>query len=83
MTQEELVLLIEAVKAVSSEGRYKDVLGSYQRMQFFVQECVMAFLFGNWSEIAEGYVPQQPTKGNWKDNKSLWDTTYGAFYSNY
>lgn len=52
-------------------------------MQFFVQECVMAFLFGNWSEIAEGYVPQQPTKGNWKDNKSLWDTTYGAFYSNY
>lgn len=43
----------------------------------------MAFLFGNWSEIAEGYVPQQPTKGNWEDNKSLWDTTYGAFYSNY
>lgn len=70
-------------KYLSQEGRYEDAIkGSRIKMQYFVQECVMAFLFGDWSESFSDHKILKPTKGNWvteKPGQPNWESTYDRY----
>ena len=76
-------------KYLSDEGTYKDVAGVECKMQRFIQECVMHFLFGRrekFDESSEEYYPKRPDKGNvWGDGsedvkKELWNDIFLDVY---
>lgn len=74
-------------KYKSSEGRYTDVAGVSVQMQFYVQECIMSFLFGknelfgrNESSI-ENRLPIFPEKSSkWKGYEYLGENIYKKVY---
>lgn len=80
------ILHVQALecKYKSSEGDYPDVAGAHVQMQFYVQECIMSFLFGkNESSVdsVENRLPVFPKKSpKWTGNESLWKEIY---YENY
>lgn len=76
-------------KYESDEGRYADVAGVNVKMQYFIQECVMSFLFGSIDNIdKEKYkahlpkFPENPENSSWKGNKDLGEKIYGQVYNN-
>lgn len=54
-------------KYKSGEGEYTSV-GVTCKMQFFIQECIMCFLFGHRTE-EDIYYPEQPKGGAWREKK--------------
>lgn len=75
-------------KYLSDEGSYEDIAGVKCRMQLFIQECIMCFLFGKSnaekSDI-EDHIPKCPDKKNtiWKEDAEklkLWKDTCRKVY---
>lgn len=73
-------------KYSSDEGLYEDVAGIRCKMQFFIQECIMKFCFGqregiNISKIVKGTMPFfSGKKGNVWSNEELWEENCGKVY---
>ena len=77
-------------KYQSGQGTYEDVLGVGIKMQYFIQECVMSFLFGKNDlfrknkEIIEEKLPKKPKKATlWCDENGsttrrdmFWENVY-------
>lgn len=71
-------------KYKSDEGIYGDVAGVGIKMQYFIQECVMSFLFGKNKELFEENLPKKPAKGKfWREGDKttalcdkLWKNVY-------
>lgn len=67
-------------KYESLEGRYPDVAGVNVKMQYFIQECVMSFLFGTKDDIekADCHPPKFYVDNSvWEDNEDLREDIYG------
>ena len=78
-------------KYLSGEGDYEDVAGVGCKMQFFIQECIMHFCFGNTEKVddrGDRYVRfpsfhPSPNKGFWGENQrtlDLWRETCDRVY---
>lgn len=65
-------------KYLSKEGTYKDVAGVKYKMQFFIQNCIMQFCFGDSKK--DVILPSFPSKSIWGKNKELWYSTYNEVY---
>ena len=77
-------------KYQSGQGTYEDVVGVGIKMQYFIQECVMSFLFGKNDlfrknkEIIEEKLPKKPKKATlWCDENGsttrrdmFWENVY-------
>ena len=52
-------------KYESDEGSYTDMAGVEQKMQIFIQECIMLFLFGKReADMPEDHYPPRPVRGS-------------------
>lgn len=75
-------------KYESEEGRYEDIAGVKCRMQLFIQECVMSFLFGKRKKLVDGrddtdgieeHLPPYPGKSKnaiWYEEDTKEDTKW-------
>lgn len=61
-------------KYESDEGTYKDVAGAEYKMQLFIQECIMCFLFGKGeSDRWKRHIPHFPERSKvWRGKKDKW-----------
>lgn len=79
-------------KYTSDEGPYKDVAGVERKMQYFIQECIMLFLFGGKPDKPVDYhYPPCPQRGIWRTNenseeknrkKNVWKEIFLKMYKN-
>lgn len=73
-------------KYESDEGTYKDVAGAEYKMQLFIQECIMCFLFGkDGTDRWKRHIPQRPKSskvwGKKKDKPNdKWEEICGKVY---
>lgn len=71
-------------KYQSEQGTYEDVIGVKIKMQYFIQECVMSFLFGKNEKLLEEKLPKKPKRGTlWRDEngptarcEAFWENVY-------
>lgn len=61
------------------EGKYRDVMGIKNKMQLFIQECIMNFCFGGMSDY-QRHIPNFPKSPVWKEYEKLWEETCQEVY---
>ncbi len=69
-------------KYQSKEGKYQDVAGAKNRMQLFIQQCIMCFCFGTNGHMNEQkrHMPNPLNSPEWKNKENLWEETCNRVY---